>query len=1192
MSAGWEGSTDTGPLLFRQVPEAELVSVTAKISAQTAGFWSRTGVIVRAPNAIDNATMQENWVTSSGWRVNFTDLLRHRSQMSTAGAEMMLDDRVFTPEDLTYLRLDRVGPGQFRAFRGTGLDDNNISWTPHPGGPQTNANLAGINLQVGVQAGSGPTGGAGTAIFDWVQIQTTSQTYRDDFTYTHDFSTGVPGFNPTATSGGAIWSGVENANAGGVTTNAGSFTCTACTWSRNGSGDFNDGINWDPQVVLGPSGNTVSVVLGGAAAAAATVYTNKNVVLKQIDFDNDTPYVLGGTGSITLDADTGNALINVLQGSHQIQANVILNDNVTVTTATGTTLNVNAAVNLNNHTWTNAGDGTVNCNNNPSCFVSVGSGALVNEGNLQGLVNLDADFAQSAVGSLAVSVGGAPIQVSGGAQLAGVLDVSLAEGFVPAPGAAYTVLTADSVTDLGLSLTGEAADLFRLAVGGNSISLVTSSIPEPGTMLMVAISGAVASLACRRRSPREGRTPRRAMSGSAVPRFTLFSAGALLSLIVTFSATAQTVVGVRRDDFNTTWDYTTGTVPPGSIWNGIHNPTAGGMGAPPGCTENAACFVSNGVDFTGAMHTGQLYVEDLLNSNIGWEADQPDYNNAPFLHTDFSGTASAQYDFDAVVKIDSQVAGAWSYAGIIARVAGPPVGIAPGSGTAFTAAENFVTAGTFRTADATPENGNILVQNVVEGAGANLADLFVDLAPDGAAGAIPVWLRLKKRGAVFSVDSSTDGTTWFEETPNSVTNQALNTPGQTLEVGVSYMAFNTSSIEGSADFDFFELTLYESAAPTAGVWNVARGGDWNLASNWQTTPAGNVPNQNTINVTFGQSTSGPATVFTNSAVKAKSLTFDNDDQYAISGAGTITLEADAGTPSIQVNAGSHEIQVGIAIASNATITAAPGTRLDFNNQFDHVAPNRAVAISGGGKVNFNNNINLPINGAVNVNSGGVFGGNGRVNGVLNNNAGGTVAPGTSAGTLTVDANYVQNASAALAIEIGGTAPGTFDRLMVGGLASLNGALNVSLINGFTPQASDMFQIVTAGGNLLGTFNNTPGGVLTTSAGTFNVTYMGGANGFVRLSNFMPAAGGITGDFNNNGVVDAADYVLWRNGGMLENDPTPGNDPADYNVWRMNFGRSSGGSAASLAATVPEPAASTLALVMFIGACSMWPSPRR
>jgi hypothetical protein len=54
-----------------------------------------------------------------------------------------------------------------------------------------------------------------------------------------------------------------------------------------------------------------------------------------------------------------------------------------------------------------------------------------------------------------------------------------------------------------------------------------------------------------------------------------------------------------------------------------------------------------------------------------------------------------------------------------------------------------------------------------------------------------------------------------------------------------------------------------------------------------------------------------------------------------------------------------------------------------------------------------------------------------------------------------------------------------------------------------------------------------------------------------------ASGATNGDYNNNGSVDAADYVLWRNGGPLQNDSTPGVQPGDYDAWRANFGKSGG-----------------------------------
>jgi hypothetical protein len=74
--------------------------------------------------------------------------------------------------------------------------------------------------------------------------------------------------------------------------------------------------------------------------------------------------------------------------------------------------------------------------------------------------------------------------------------------------------------------------------------------------------------------------------------------------------------------------------------------------------------------------------------------------------------------------------------------------------------------------------------------------------------------------------------------------------------------------------------------------------------------------------------------------------------------------------------------------------------------------------------------------------------------------------------------------------------------------------------------------------------------------------------------------GVTGDYNGNGVVDAADYVLWRNGGPLMNDPTNGIQPEDYNVWRANFGRTPGGGASlGDGSAVPEPTGLVLALLV-------------
>jgi hypothetical protein len=81
----------------------------------------------------------------------------------------------------------------------------------------------------------------------------------------------------------------------------------------------------------------------------------------------------------------------------------------------------------------------------------------------------------------------------------------------------------------------------------------------------------------------------------------------------------------------------------------------------------------------------------------------------------------------------------------------------------------------------------------------------------------------------------------------------------------------------------------------------------------------------------------------------------------------------------------------------------------------------------------------------------------------------------------------------------------------------------------------------------------------------------------------PDGPGVAGDYNSNGTVDAADYVLWRNGGPLQNEVqgvTPGNvTPEDYDAWRARFGNTAGaaGGSAVVAAVVPEPSASVFVI---------------
>jgi autotransporter-associated beta strand protein len=214
-------------------------------------------------------------------------------------------------------------------------------------------------------------------------------------------------------------------------------------------------------------------------------------------------------------------------------------------------------------------------------------------------------------------------------------------------------------------------------------------------------------------------------------------------------------------------------------------------------------------------------------------------------------------------------------------------------------------------------------------------------------------------------------------------------------------------------------------------------------------------------------------------------------------------------------------------------------------------------------------------GAAVVNSGGTLGGTGTIGGGVTVNSGGVFAPGASAGTLTVG-GLTMAPGGALYFELGSPAS---DRIVLtgNGNVTLDGTLNIALLDGFTPTLGQTFPLFEGAiGSVTGAFD------------AFNApTFNGLTLNLVQIANSVTLVVGqsslLSADFDADGDVDGADLTQWRAdfGQNADSDADDDNDSdgADFLAWQRQVGSASIG---PTSLGIPEPSAPLMVAMAVIG----------
>jgi hypothetical protein len=265
------------------------------------------------------------------------------------------------------------------------------------------------------------------------------------------------------------------------------------TWGFDRSGDWNVSDNW-----VGGIPNAVDAEANflGAITLPQTVFADTGITLGSIVFDEANTYVIGGTGSLTMDVSTGSAQISVVEGSPKINLPLFLNDNTVADVSAGATLIVGDPLTLvGGSTLTKNGEGAMDL------ISLVNSAAPTSLNTTAGTVNVHFDLGTN----FTVNAGGGTTTFHSTQHVAAV-NVGAGAAVTVAPGGNKVLVTSSAAlagtglidlndNDAIIDYTGPVGTLVEDVRGHLNAGRLTSSAATPGTTRLGYADNAVLGLA-------------------------------------------------------------------------------------------------------------------------------------------------------------------------------------------------------------------------------------------------------------------------------------------------------------------------------------------------------------------------------------------------------------------------------------------------------------------------------------------------------------------------------------------------------------------------------------------------------------------------------------------------------------------------------------------------------------------------